>query len=282
MAVNPVILKFIWKYKFQLLALLAFLIVIIGLSIKIADLQARNVELVKQYAQAQNVIKETESAYSQYVVVAGNIEKSLINAKDSYININKELLKNIKQKDEEIVLANKTILKLKKQVVNSQPGGGGDGPIVIVTDPDKPCKDTNVRVEFKGKKSNVSVAGYTESNPPKFETEIQIDPISLNIFVTKNKENQPVFYADTNDPDITIGDMKTIVDESLFPKRKPHNINALINYNTSFIAGKEWQGVELGVQYIHTFEKIPINLGFQLEAGFAGDVTLGLTLGGRP
>lgn len=282
MVVNQVILKFIWKYKFQFLALLIFLAVIIGLLIKIADLQSRNVELVKQYAQAQNIIKETESAYSQYVVVADNIEKSLIKAKDSYININKDLLKKIKQKDEEAVLANKTILKLKKQIINSQTNGGGDTPIVVIDDPDKPCKNTNVRVEFNGKKANVSVSGYTESNPPKFETEIDLDPINLNIFITKNKENQPVFYADTNDPNITIGDMKTVVDESLFPKRKPHNINALVNYNTSFIAGKEWQGIELGVQYVYTFEKIPINLGVQLEAGFAGDVTLGLTLGGRP
>lgn len=282
MVVNQVILKFIWKYKFQFLALLIFLAVIIGLLIKIADLQSRNVELVKQYAQAQNIIKETESAYSQYVVVADNIEKSLIKTKDSYININKDLLKKIKQKDEEIVLANKTILKLKKQIINSQTDGGGDTPIVVIDDPDKPCKNTNVRVEFKGKKANVSVSGYTESNPPKFETEIDLDPVNLNIFITKNKENQPVFYADTNDPNITIGDIKTVVDESLFPKRKPHNINALINYNTSFIVGKEWQGVELGLQYIYTFEKIPINVGVQLEAGFAGDVTLGLTLGGRP
>ena len=268
------IFKFLWSKKWYILIIIIFLSVIVALSIKISQMSNRNNSLVVQLADAQKIVKETESIYSQYAILSEDAAYFLNEE-------NKELLKLIKEKDEHPVIVIQEKIIYKKVYINSE---DPNTSVTVTTDPatgsDEKACDKNFKVEFKFNKPYIAGNGHTNTKPPSFDLEIQVKPLEVDVTVAKNQEGKPVTYIDTHNKDITITAMNTVIDSSLFPKNKNNIINVLMNYNTKYIGLDEWEGAEIGVQYIRMFN-FPLTVGAQVEAGFDGSVTLGATLGGK-
>ena len=238
-------------YKYVAITLSIALAVSLFLYVREQNKRIEETTSLKNKISEQSVIiKEAENLYSKKVVELSGLEST-----------NKDLKKLLDKRDEDIVSLNSVILKLKKKK--------------IVDDKAKETteeSDTGIRhrVDFDKTQDYLRVHGYTKTNPPLAEINIEwVKPLHLELVLTRDKNKDFKVYVNTDNSDVVPTDMKLFVDPSIFHKKwyEKISVTAALSFgklvNTGTSLNYDWTNAlsfgpqidvifsELGVDYLY-------------------------------
>lgn len=193
------------------------------------------IDLYNQIVKLEGTVKEANNAISSRGIEIENLKTAL----ETTLANNKELAKNIKKRDEQIVALNTVVLKLKSQtfdINNAQES--------TVVGNDKDPSSVRSKVVFDQTKEALRVHGYTLTNPAYASVNVEyIKDLNLTLVLVKDKEGHFKTYLDSQNSDVVPVDLKLSVDPSVFDRKWYEKINLL----SSVAAGKGLLvGVSLG------------------------------------
>jgi len=189
-------------------------------------------ELTNQIADLEGMVQEAETLYSHRSVEVKNLKLK-----------NEELNKIIKDRNEEAVALTEAVLKWKnkyikvtkvsqslsytdpkrveelaKELIQCEANSNAD--LDLISACEKLWEYVRARVEFDETQDPLRVYGFTLTNPPEAEINIEwIRDIKLSLVLTKDKNDLFRVYLDTNSPDLVPAELKLSVDPGILDRK---------------------------------------------------------------
>ena len=155
--------------------------------------------LNNQIAQNQKTIQETKDSYSKLAIDASGLKSE-----------NSDLQSKIKSRDEKVASLTQINFQLKNQSLK-------------ISD----AKQTNVqqgttqrtRVDFQKSTNVVDVSGFTLTNPPEAQVDLNFKDLNLQLALAKDDNGNFRVYLDDKNSDFTNVNLGLKVDPSVFSKK---------------------------------------------------------------
>lgn len=259
MALLRALINVVW-YKLRKVKLVYILIgIIIAMSIYVSVLKSETnktkIELnnrVVELTEVQRLFDDKIAAFERMAYQKKDIDewvnKYMVLDSTSQIQITdtrNRLIKVIKDRDGKIQSLNTALLAIDKQTIL----GKADTIIIYETE-----DGIDYNVEFETEIGAIGIKGATWTNPPRYKVDAWLNPIAMEVYITKEGDNIYTSYVIFSDNNIKIPMLNTYVVPSTSPvdvggffKRQLNRINIFVG--TEYLVDSKERNVYIRTQF---------------------------------